>query len=266
MTALVNVGPTATLGLRAVDVLNADGTSTAGFSAFAGQGTSQPLRVQSSNSLGAPLSILTLAVTHPRDGTVVMQGQELNAEAILAGAGTGTVIGQWLWDDNVVEQFSASVVGGQRAAIQTRQSLPTWYLGVHTLQLRIVQPNQVATRTIAIVVNPGNWRLEKLLGPAYGAIFSPENPPLLLWAPVPGADKYQVGFSTRPYLSTIDKWYDVGGTLRSGTQAAAHAKHLPLLRRKFDRRACGAGKNCRWTYPAGMEARGQACPLPDYGE
>src|SRR5258708_34552110 len=63
---------------------------------------------------------------------------------------------------------------------------------------------------MGMVVNAGNWGLEKLLGPAYGAIFSPENPPLLLWAPVAGADKYQVGFSTRPYLSTIDKWYDVG--------------------------------------------------------
>jgi hypothetical protein len=208
MTALVIVGPTATLGLRAVDVLNLDGTSTAGNFAAAG-GTSQPLQVQASSSIGAPLSILNLALTHPRDGTVVMQGEELNAEAILAGTGTGTVIGQWIWDGNVVEQFSASIVGGRSTTIQTRQSLPTWYLGAHTLQLRMVAPNQLASRPIVVVVNPGGWRLEQLIQPEYGAVFASDNPPRLLWAPVPGAAKYQVGFSSQPYLSTIHTWFDV---------------------------------------------------------
>jgi hypothetical protein len=202
MTALINVGPTALVGVRGVDVVNPDGQTTAA------PATTQPLRVQSSNSLGAPLSILTVAVTHPRDGTVVMQGQELSAEAILAGTGTGTVIGQWLWDGNVVEQFTASVIGGQSLAVETRQSLPTWSLGIHTLQLRMVQPNQVATRTITLVINPGDWRLEEMLGPAYGAVFSPDHLPLLRWKVVPGAAKYQVGFSARPYFSSIEKWYD----------------------------------------------------------
>jgi hypothetical protein len=208
MTAVLEVGPRAVATqLRAVDVLNPDGTSTG--AGAGGSETSQPLRVQSSNSLGAPLSILTLAVTHPRDGTVVMQGQELNAEAILGGAGTGTVIGQWVWDGNVVEQFTSTIAGGQSAAVQTRQSLPTYFLGVHTLQLRMVQPNQIATRTISIVINPGDWRLESLIAPAYGAMFSPSRPPLLRWALVPAAAKYQVGFSARPLFATIDRWYDV---------------------------------------------------------
>jgi hypothetical protein len=209
MTALVNVSPTAAPGLRAVDVLNLDGTSTAGNFVNGAGGTSQPVQVRPSNSLGAPLSVLNMALTHPRDGTVVMQGQELNAEAILAGTGTGTVIGQWVWDGNVVEQFAAAIVGGQNTAIQTRQSLPTWYLGAHTLQLRMVQPNQVASRPIVVVVNPGSWQLEQLIQPEYGAAFSSDNPPRLLWAPVPGAAKYQVGFSSQPYLSTIRTWFDV---------------------------------------------------------
>lgn len=209
MTALISVRPTATLGLRAVDVLNLDGTSTAGAFAAVSSGTSQPLRVQSSSSLGGPLSVLNLALTSPRDGTVVMQGQELNAEAILAGTGTGTVIGQWVWDGNVVEQFSAAIVGGQSTAIQTRQSLPTWFLGAHTLQLRMVQPNQVASRPIIVVVNPGDWKLEQLIQPEYGAAFAAGSPPRLLWAPVPGAAKYQVGFSSQPYLQTIHTWFDV---------------------------------------------------------
>jgi len=208
MTAIVSLSPTATLGLRAVDVLNLDGTSTAG-SITNGGGTSQPIHVESSHSLAAPLSVLNMAVTQPRDGTVVAQGQELNAAAIVAGTGTGTVIGQWVWDGNVVEQFSASIVGGQSTTIQTRQSLPTWFLGAHTLQLRMVQPNQIATRPIIVAVTPAGWQLEQLILPGYGAAYAADTPPRLLWAPIPGAAKYQVAFSSEPYLSKIQNWFDV---------------------------------------------------------
>jgi hypothetical protein len=64
MTALVTFSPRAIPGLRAVDVLNLDGTSTAGSFVAAG-GTSQPVEVQSSNSLGAPVAVLNMALTHP---------------------------------------------------------------------------------------------------------------------------------------------------------------------------------------------------------
>jgi hypothetical protein len=208
MTAIISASPAALIGVRAVDVLNIDGTSTAG-SLAGGPGTSQPIRVESSTSLGAPLSILNMALIHPRDGTVLQRGQELNAEAVLAGTGTGTVIGQWVWDGNIVEQFTASIVGGQSTTIRTREPLPTWDLGVHRLQLRMIEPNQIATRPIVVVVNPGNWQLEQLIQPEYGAAFTVDGPPRMLWAPVPGAAKYQVGFSTRPYLSTVKTWFDV---------------------------------------------------------
>ncbi len=208
MTAIISLSPTATLGLRAVNVLNLDGTST-GANANGAPGTSQPIYVRSSNSLGAPVSVVNIALLHPRNGTVVAVGQELGAEAILAGTGTGTVIGQWVWDGNVVEQFSASIVGGQSTAISLHQSLPTWFLGGHTLQLRIVQPNQIATKPIVVAVTPGDWNLQQLVEPAYGAAFANSNPPRLLWAPVPAAAKYQVGFSTEPYVSGVSQWFDV---------------------------------------------------------
>ena len=208
MTAVISTSPAATLGLRAVDVLNLDGSSTAGSTFAAPTGSSQPLRLEASDSLGAPLSVLNMALTHPRDGTVVMQGDELNAEAVLGGTGTGTVVGQWLWDGNVVEQFTASIVGGQSKAIHTRQSLPTWSLGAHTLLLRMTEPNQVISRPVEVVVNPGNWELEQLILPTFGAAFAAGDPPRLLWAPVPGAMKYQVGFSTEPYQSAVQTWFD----------------------------------------------------------
>jgi len=208
MTALFSVSPAATLGLRAVDVLNLDGSNTANSTFTAPSGSSQPLRLEPSNSLGAPLSVFNMALTHPRDGTVVMQGDELNAQAVLGGTGTGTVVGQWLWDGNVVEQFTAVIVGGQSKAIQTRQSLPTWSLGAHTLLLRMTEPNQVTSRPIVVVVNPGDWKLEQLILPAFGAAFATDDPPRLLWAPVPGAMKYQVGFSTEPHLSAVETWFD----------------------------------------------------------
>jgi len=207
MTAIVSVSPVATLGLRAVDVLNLDGSSTANTTFTVPTGSSQPLRLEPANSLGAPLSVLNMALTHPRDGTVVMQGDELNAQAVLGGTGTGTVVGQWLWDGDVVEQFTASIIGGQSKAIQTRQSLPTWSLGAHTLLLRMIEPNQITSRPIVVVVNPGDWKLEQLILPVFGAAFA-DDPPRLLWAPVPGAMKYQIGISTEPYLSSIQTWFD----------------------------------------------------------
>ncbi len=209
MTARIDVSPTAATGLRAVDVLNADGTSTVvGIGAAAG-GSSQPLRIQAGSSLGAPVTVVDLTLMHPRNGTVAMRNQELYANAILGGSGSGTVIGEWVWDGNVVEQFSASFVGGTSTTITTHEPLPTSLLGVHRLQLRIVQPNQVASVPITVVVNPGNWQLEQLILPEYGQEFTGANPPSFLWAPVPGAVKYEVGFTTRPYLSTIGQWFDV---------------------------------------------------------
>ena len=209
MTALISVSPTAELGLRAVDVLNLDGTSTIDATMATPDGSTQPMHVTPAGSIGSPLSVLNMAMMYPRDGAVVMQGDELNAEAVLAGTGTGTVTGQWLWDGIVVEQFSAAIVGGESTTIATRQSLPTWLLGAHTLQLRMLEPNQVAGRTIAVVVNPGDWKLEQLIQPESGAVFDLNEAPHLLWAIVPGAMKYQVGFSSQPYLGAIDEWFDV---------------------------------------------------------
>lgn len=209
MTALVSVSPTAVQGLRAVDVLNLDGTSTIDPTTTTPQGSTQPMRVSPTNSIGSPLSVLNMAMMHPRDGTVVMQGDELNAAAVLAGTGTGTVIGQWVWDGNVIEQFSATIVGGGSTTIETRQSLPTWLLGAHTLQLRMTEPNQVASRPIEVVVSAGKWKMEQLIQPESGAVFDVNEAPHLLWAVVPGAMRYQVGFSREPYFSTIDKWFDV---------------------------------------------------------
>jgi hypothetical protein len=209
MIAQVSLSPTAVLGLRAVDVLNLDGTSTIDATTTTPQGSTQPMRVSPADSIGSPLSVLNMAMMNPRDGTVVMQGDELNAEAVLAGTGTGTVIGQWVWDGSVVEQFSATIVGGESKAIRTRQSLPTWLLGAHTLELRMLEPNQVASKAIEVVVNPGDWKLEQLIQPESGAVFDVNEAPHLLWAIVPGAMRYQVGFSSQPYFSTIDQWFDV---------------------------------------------------------
>ena len=207
MTAIISLSPGATLGLRAIDVLNADGTSTApGLNGAAG--TTQPLQVSSATSIAAPVSVLNIALLHPRDGTVVGLGGELYAEGVLSGAGTGSIVGQWLWDNRVVEQFAVNLIAGQSVTVRTRQPLPTWFLGGHTVQLRMQQPSQIASRPVTVVVTPTGWQLETLLAPAYGAAYPTAEPPRLLWAPVPGAVRYQVGFSTEPYFSSISAWYD----------------------------------------------------------
>lgn len=204
IVAVVSVGQTGTPGLRAVDVVNADGTSTG---VAPGSGTSKPLSIVAGSSLGAPLSVTTIALTSPRDGTVVTQGDELYGVAALAGTGSGTVTGAWLWDGNVVEQFASVFSAGQSVRLRSSHSFPTTFLGVHTVELRIQQPNNLVARPVTIVVNPGDWKTEKLLTPAYGARLGEK--PVFLWAPVPGAGKYQIGFSARPYFSTVKTWYDV---------------------------------------------------------
>jgi hypothetical protein len=211
MTATISLSPTASIGLRGIDVLNTDGSSTGAVigAAAVNSGTTKPLQVRSSTSIAAPVSILNIALLDPRDGTVATLGGDLYAQAILSGTGTGTLIGQWLWDGRAVEQFAASLVGGQSVTIRTRQSFPTFYLGPHTIQLRMLQPSQIATKPVDIVINPAGWQREVLLSPRYGAAYSSSEPPMLLWAPVPGAIRYQVGFSAEPYLTSIDHWYDV---------------------------------------------------------
>ena len=209
MTARISVSPTATIGLRAVDVLNADGTDTAVGIGNAAAGSSQPVRVQAGSSLGAPVTAINLGLLHPRNGTVVMQNQPLYADAILGGSGTGTVIGEWVWDGNIVEQFTASFVGGTSTTIATHQSLPTSLLGLHRLQLRMVQPNQVATVPVNVLITPGNWKLQQLILPEFGRAFASAYPPSFLWSPIPGAVKYQVGFTDRPYLNSVSGWFDI---------------------------------------------------------
>src|SRR5262249_21957040 len=99
MQVVITASPQALIGLRSVDVVNSDNGNTGA----RGSNTTKPLRVTQGSSLGAPSQIVSLVVTQPRTGTVVAQGDKVFAEAILAGAGTGTIIGQWLWNGNVFE-------------------------------------------------------------------------------------------------------------------------------------------------------------------
>jgi len=249
MTATVSLSPGATVGLRAIDVLNTDGTSTATpiGPAVAGSGTTQPLQISSSASIGAPVSVLNLALLHPRDGTVVSLGGELYAEAVMSGAGTGTIIGQWLWDNRVVERFAMNLVAGQSVTVTTQQPLPTWFLGGHTVQLRMQQPSQIATRPVTVVVNPAGWQLEELLASVYGSAYTDSEPPALLWAPVPGAVRYQVGFSTQPYFSSIATWYNADGN------------HWQVPADVWGRQPAG---NLYWTVRAVDSAGATRKPLP----
>lgn len=211
--AVIDVAGDAAIGARAVDVVNADGTHTgAAARVVPGSGTSQRLLLTGRGSLGAPLDVQTLAITHPRNGTIIAQADQLYAEAILAGVGTGTITGAWLWDGNAVEQFTVNLTGGDRTTIRTSRPLPTQYLGLHRLELRITAPNQQQSAPVSVVVNPGQWKLERLIGPTPGLGFLSTQPPVLRWVPVPGAARYQVGFASEPFFGRVRHWHDVGST------------------------------------------------------
>jgi hypothetical protein len=206
--AVISVSPSATPGMRAVDVVNLDRTTTGSRLGQVG-GSSKPLRITPGNALGAPLAVTTIAVTSPRNGSLVMQGEELYGTAALAGTGNGTVIGAWLWDGNVTEQFTEVFAGGNSVALRSKRSFPTSMLGVHTVELRIQKPNQIVSRPITVIINPGDWKLEHLIAPAYGARVASEEPPTLRWEPVPGVAKYQIGFAAKPYFSSVKSWHEV---------------------------------------------------------
>jgi hypothetical protein len=80
------------------------------------------------------------------------------------------------------------------------------------LSVRVNSPNQLQTRSIDLVVNPGNWKLEKLLSPPSDSGFSSNSLPLLQWALIPGADHYQVGLATQPFYGSVEHWYDTTKT------------------------------------------------------
>ena len=202
----------AALGTREVNVVNSDGTNTGSDIDFAFSDTAQPLETIPSQSLAAPLQAQTLALTHPRDGTSVGQGDQLFAEAIIAGVGSGTITGEWIWDGATTEQFSLVMSGSQPVSIRTNRSLPTILLGAHRLALRITSPNLMQSRSVTLVVNPSGWSLQRLLWPPSRTLFAADAPPVLRWAIVPGAATYQVGFASRPYLSSVQHWYNVQDT------------------------------------------------------
>lgn len=206
IVVVISVSDTAPIGVRAVDVVNPDKLNTAITH------TSQPLFVASGRSLGAPLDVQTIVITYPRDGTVVSRGDHLFGEALLAGVGSGTITGEWIWDGYVSEQFTERMTGGERVVLKTSRSLPTSFLGMHNLELRITSPNLLRSRTVQVLVSPGTWKLMRLVAPHSSAGFAPDAPPLLRWAIIPGAAGYQVGFSTKPSFDAVDEWHDVDDT------------------------------------------------------
>lgn len=117
INAVITVGDRAAEGVRMVDVFTADG-DTRGFDAAPVgtgiPGSSQPLRVTSHSSLGAPLGVQTMVITYPRSGTVLSRGDRVFATAILGGTGSGAITGQWVLDNNVIEQFAVPMTGGGR--------------------------------------------------------------------------------------------------------------------------------------------------------
>ncbi len=206
LLAVINVGDRAVIGIKNVDVVNADGTNTG----RSGTRTSQPLRIAGQSSLAAPAQTNGIALVYPRNGTVIAQNESLIAQAIVGGAGTGTIAGQWLWDGNVVEQFTTNLTAGERVTIKNTRSIPTQIIGPHTLSVRIITPNQLQTVPIKVIVTPGIWRATRLLLPAAWQVVKNAVPPIFEWAIVPGVVKYQIGFAEKPYFNAIQRWIDVG--------------------------------------------------------
>jgi hypothetical protein len=170
--------------------------------------TARQIFINNANSLSGSLQVQNILLTYPRDGSILQENGEMYGEAVVAGAGTGMATGFWLWDGNPIEQFTVNLLGGESTTLRTSNPLPTAYTGPHTLQVQITTPQSMQSHPVQVVVNGGDWNVLRLLTPRLGQVYGETIEPVLRWTPVPGASKYQVGFSTSPHFDQVLDWQE----------------------------------------------------------
>src|SRR5262249_46759364 len=148
------------------------------------------------DSLAAALSVTTAAVVAPRPGTFVAEGERMYARGLLATTGTGVILGAWLLDGVPFERFEAYTSGGAPVEVLAKSPIPLDAVGDHFLQLVVDHPQDVASeRVLVLRVFRRSGRL-RAIEPVEGAVAT--EPARFRWTLVPGAQSYEVVFSSEP--------------------------------------------------------------------
>jgi len=158
------------------------------------------------NSLLATTSVTRLSVVYPPSGTLVGRGDNLRAQGVIFGSGTGNVLVGWLYDGVLVETATVPLQNGAPTAVTNSVSLPTLLAGNHEIVFAILAPNTLSSPSVQIYVDEGLTTL-RLVAPTAGAVFPPAfSAPTFAWIPVPGVARYGVGLRRRGAPGARYRW------------------------------------------------------------
>ncbi|HEX7529225.1 MAG TPA: hypothetical protein VF425_08950, partial [Thermoanaerobaculia bacterium] len=156
-----------------------------------------PVAVTAVNSLLATTSVTRLSVVYPPSGTLVGRGDNLRAQGVIFGSGTGNVLVGWLYDGVLVETATVPLQNGSPTAVSNAVSLPTLLAGNHEIAFAVLAPNALSSPSVQIYVDEGLTTL-RLVAPTAGAVFAPAfSAPTFSWIPAPGVARYGVGLRRR---------------------------------------------------------------------
>jgi hypothetical protein len=165
-----------------------------------------PVAVTAVNSLLATTSVTRLSVVYPPSGTLVGRGDNLRAQGVIFGSGTGNVLVGWLYDGVLVETATVPLQNGAPTSVTNSVSLPTLLAGNHEIALAILAPNTLSSPSVQIYVDEGLTTL-RLVSPTAGAVFAPAfSAPTFSWIPAPGIERYGVGLSRRGAPGARIRW------------------------------------------------------------
>jgi hypothetical protein len=165
-----------------------------------------PVAVTAVNSLLATTSVTRLSVVYPPSGTLVGRGDNLRAQGVIFGSGTGNVLVGWLYDGVLVETATVPLQNGSPTAVSNSVTLPTLLAGNHEIAFAILAPNTLSSPSVQIYVDEGLTTL-RLVAPTAGAVFAPAfSAPTFSWIPAPGIARYGVGLRRRGTPGARYRW------------------------------------------------------------
>jgi methionine-rich copper-binding protein CopC len=166
-----------------------------------------PLTITLGSVQAAVATVTDIVLDRPQVRTTVSQHEELHPHALIHGTGNGSVVGTWYVDDTPLETFQLAMTAGQSLDVETRRSVPTQNLGLHTVTLRVTQPTVVASNTGSYLVFPRQFTTHRvaLLGPGADAALAPDTVRVSYrWLPVPDAVGYEIAFADAPDALGLD--------------------------------------------------------------
>lgn len=168
---------------------------------------SAAVSISAVNSLLSTVSATRVSLIYPPTGTLVGRGDNLRAQGLLMGSGSGLLLVGWFFDGLLVETATVPIQNGTPTSVTTAVSIPTLLSGSHEISLSVLAPNTISSPPVQVLIEEGQKTL-RLVSPAAGAPYLPGlNPPTFGWVPVPGIARYAVGLKRSDEAETKRRWF-----------------------------------------------------------